>query len=147
MQQGMKAKQYLEQLQDIDICISQDIAQLEDMKTNATNAGSFDYSAERVQTSPSGDGLCNTVTGYVDFNAHINAEIDHFYDAKQKIIREIRKLHNPVFNQILFKVYVEYKPLITAAREMGRSYNFVIKQHGNALEKFEETYKNLKYLT
>ena len=53
----LTARQYLEQLQELDTNINQDLERLEDMKTNACSTGGIDYSAERVQTSPSGDTL------------------------------------------------------------------------------------------
>ena len=102
----LTARQYLTQLQELDTNINQDLERLEDMKTNACSTGGIDYSAERVQTSPSGDSLCKAVTNYVDFNEQINREIDKFSDAKEQIIKQIRGLHNARYSQVLFKVYV-----------------------------------------
>ena len=50
----LSAREYLGQLQELDTNINQDLERLEDMKTNACSTGGIDYSAERVQTSPSG---------------------------------------------------------------------------------------------
>ena len=96
----LSAREYLGQLQELDTNINQDLERLDDMKTNACSTGAIDYSAERVQTSPSGDSLCKAVTNYVAFNDEINAEIDRFCDAKNLIIKQIRGLHNNYFNQI-----------------------------------------------
>ena len=100
-----------------------------------------------MQTSPSGDSLCKTVTNYVDFNEQINREIDKFSDAKEQIIRQIRGLHNARYSQVLFKVYVQFKSLKVASGEMGMSYQYVRNLHKAALTKFEETYNDLHYLT
>jgi DNA-binding MltR family transcriptional regulator len=116
------------------------------MKLQATSTGAISYD-ERVQTSMKGDKLCNDVTRYVAFNEEINAEIDSFVDAKNQIIGEIRGLHNVNYMQVLFKVYVQFKPLKIAASEMGKSYSYAIELHKKALTAFEETYKNLSYLT
>ena len=131
----LSAREYLGQLQELDTNINQDLERLDDMKTNACSTGAIDYSAERVQTSPSGDSLCKAVTNYVAFNDEINAEIDRFCDAKNLII-----------NQILFKVYVQFKTVKQASKEMKKSYNYTVELHNKALAAFEETYKNLTYL-
>ena len=141
----LTARQYLTQLQELDTNINQDLERLEDMKTNACSTGGIDYSAERVQTSPSGDGLCKGVSAYVDFNNKINEEIDNFIDAKNKIIQEIRDLHDADYIQVLFKKYVQFKTLTITAREMKRSYNYVLNVHKKALAAFEEAYENLYY--
>ena len=100
----LTARRYLEQIQEFDIYINQDLERLDDMKTNACSTSSIDYSAERVQTSPSGDTLCKQVTNYVAFNDEINAEIDRFSDAKEQIIKQIRGLRDKNYVQVLYKV-------------------------------------------
>lgn len=142
----LTARQYLEQIQEFDICINQDLERLAEMKINACSTGAIDYSKDRVQTSPSGDTLCRQVTNYVAFNEKINAEIDSFVDAKEQIIREIRGLRNKNYIQVLYKVYVQYKTLKQASKEMQRCYNYTVEMHNKALMAFEETYKNLTYL-
>ena len=142
----LSAREYLGQLQELDTNINQDLERLDDMKTNACSTRAIDYSAERVQTSPTGDSLCRQVTNYVDFNEQINREIDSFSDAKEQIIKQIRGLHNNYFNQILFKVYVQFKTVKQASKEMKKSYNYTVELHNKALAAFEETYKNLTYL-
>ena len=73
-------------------------------------------------------------------------EIDQFADAKEKIIRQIRGLHNKDYVRVLYKVYVQYKSLKVAAAEMKRSYNYTIEVHRKALEAFEKVYSDLVYL-
>ena len=143
----LSAREYLGQLQELDTNINQYLELLDDMKNKTSSTCGIDYSAERVQTSPSGDSLCKAVTNYVDFNEQINREIDKFSDAKEQIIRQIRGLHNARYSQVLFKVYVQFKSLKVASGEMGMSYQYVRNLHKKALTRFEETYDNLHYLT
>ena len=143
----LTAREYLEQLQELDININQDIERLESMKNNACGTGAIDYSKDRVQTSPSGDALCRQVTNYVSFNKHINQEIDKFSDAKNLIIQQIRGLHNKYYIQVLFKVYVQFKTLKQASKEIGLSYQYVRDLHKKALKAFEKLYSDLHYLT
>lgn len=142
----LSAREYLEQLEVLDTNINQDLERLSDMKTNASCSGAIDYSKDRVQTSTSGDKLCNDVARYVDFEEQINAEIDRFVDAKEQIIQEIRDLRVKNYIQVLFKVYVQFKSIKVAASEMGMSYQYVREVHKKALKTFEQTYKNLHYL-
>ena len=67
-------------------------------------------------------------------------------DAKEKIIRQIRGLHNKDYVRVLYKVYVQYKSLKVAAAEMKRSYNYTIEVHRKALKEFEKVYSDLVYL-
>lgn len=143
----LSAKQYLGQLEVIDEQISQNLERLEDMKTDAKSTGGIDYSRERVQTSTSGDKLCNDVVRYLSLNDQINAETDEFVDAKEQIIREIRSLRKKDYIRVLYKIYVQYKSIRQAAKEMKLSYSYVIEVHKKALAVFSETYKNLTYLT
>lgn len=142
----LTARRYLEQIQEFDIYINQDLERLEEMKINACSTGAIDYSKDRVQTSPSGDTLCKQVTNYVAFNDKINAEIDSFADAKEQIIKEIRGLRDKNYVQVLYKVYVQYKTVKQASKEMKKCYNYTVELHNKALTAFEKTYQNLHCL-
>lgn len=141
----LTAEQYLQQVETLDVNINQNVERLANMKINMCNVGSIDYSDERVQTSVSGDSLCKSVSAYVDLNNKINDEIDNFIDAKNKIIQEIRDLHDAVYIQVLFKKYVQFKTLTIIAREMQKSYNYILTVHKKALATFEATYDDLHY--
>lgn len=144
---SLSAKEYLSQLEVIDEQINQNLERLDDMKSGACDTGGIDYSKDRVQTSTSGDKLCNDVIRYVSLNDQINAEIDLFVEAKEQIIREIRSLRKKEYIQVLYKVYVQYKSIRQTANEMKKCYSYVLELHKKALAAFEETYKNLHYLT
>ncbi len=143
----LTARQYLSQLEVLNEIINQDLERLSEMKESAILTGGIDYSKERVQTSPVGDKLCSDVSRYIAFNEQINAEIDRFVDAKEQIIKEIRGLHDKNFIQVLFKIYVQFKTVKVASQEMKKSYSYTVELHKKALAEFEETYKNLHYIT
>lgn len=147
MKKPLSAKVYLGQLALIDEQINQDIERLEELKQSARSTGSFDYSRERVQTSPIGDKLCSDVSRYVDLDTQINAEIDRFVDAKEQIIREIRSLRCADYVKVLYKVYVQFKTIKDIAYEIQRSYKYTLDIHKKALKAFEEMYPDLQYLT
>ena len=137
----MRAKEYLQQLRRLDTVIDQKIKELDDLKVKSTCIGGFDYSKERVQTSPSGDApYVRTVSRIVDLNEEINREIDDFVDRKHKIINQIQGLDNPNYIKLLFKRYVEFKKFEEIAFELDFTYQYTIALHGYALKEFEKTY-------
>lgn len=143
---GLSARQYLGQLEEIDISINQELEQLAAMRSNIFSTGGIDYSKDRVQTSPT-NAIEEQMCAYVDFAEKLNRHIDKFVDAKQKIIDEIRGLHQKNYIDILFRVYVQRKSIRQAAGEMQMSYSYAVQIHKRGLKLFEETYKNLRYLT
>ncbi len=144
---GLSAREYLKQLEVLDMQINEDLIELSDLKDGAMSAGGIDYCRERVQTSCVGDRLCSDVARYTDFDEHINTEVDRFVDIKRQIIREIRELREKNYIQVLTKIYVQYKSVKVASQEMRKSYSHTIDLHRKALKAFEKAHPNLHYLT
>lgn len=111
----MKAKEYLQQVKMIDVQIDQD-------KERRLEATQTDKSKEQI-----------------------SKEIEKLIMIKNQVIHEIRELHNADYVQILYKIYVENKTLKESAREMQKSYNYVLNVHKKALAAFEEAHENLYY--
>lgn len=140
----MKAKEYLQQLQRLDIMINQKIKELGDLRLMSQSAGGIDYSKERVQSSPSGDApFVKPVLRMIELEQEINAEIDRFVDEKHEIINQIQALQNPKHIDILYKHYVEFKRLEIVAVEMNFTYQYIVELHGTALKEFQLTHENL----
>lgn len=135
----MNAKEYLQNLKRLDTVIDQKIKELDNLKTMSTSIGSFDYSKDRVQTSPKGDApFVNTVEKICILQDEINREIDQFVNKRHRIINQIQELSNSKYIDVLFRRYVEYKSFETIAVEMALSYQYVIEIHGYALQEFEK---------
>ena len=143
----LSAKEYLKQIEVLDMQINEDILILSELKEQAVCTGGFDYSRPSVQTSGVGDRLCRDVARYTDFDESINREVDQFVEAKNKIIREIRELREKNYIQVLYKIYVQYKSVKVAAQEMRKSYSHTLDLHRKALKAFEKAHPNLHYLT
>lgn len=135
----MKAKIYLEQLEILDTKIQQKQIQLDYLKLKATGTGGISY-GDRVQKSPSGDSICNTVTKWVALEQEINDDIDKFVDKQNVIINQIQLLNDARYIKLLFKRYVQFKRLKAIAVEMNYSYPYVKEIHDSALKEFERTY-------
>lgn len=140
----MTAKEYLQQLQRLNTMINQKIKELDDLRSMSTSVGSFDYSKDRVQTSPSGDApFTKIVNKIVTLDEEINREIDSYVDEKYRIINQIQALQNPVHIQVLYKRYVEFKRLEVISVELNYTYQYTRELHGYALKAFETEHKDV----
>ena len=140
----MTAKEYLQQLHKLDIIIQQKLQERSDLQKMSVSIGSFDYTRERVQTSPSNDAtFVKTVDKIVAIETEIDNMINHFVDQKHKMINQIQGLQNDKYMDVLYKYYVENKRLEQIAVEMNYTYQYVRELHGLSLQEFETTYTNL----
>lgn len=58
-------------------------------------------------------------------------------EKQRKIVEKVESLDFP-YRNILYKVYVQGKTLVKVADEMGYSYVQICRNHGIALNKFDE---------
>ena len=73
------------------------------------------------------------------FNYLMNIIIEE-KSKQEKIIEAINQIEFP-YRNILFKVYIQGKSLVTVASEMDYSYVQMCRKHGIALNKFDEVCK------
>lgn len=137
----MKAKEYLKQVELLDVKIRQKKIELAGLKEEATCTGAFDYSAEKVQTSSKADSMSKKVAKYVDLENEIHEDIERLTELKHKVIGQIHILDDPKYINVLFKKYIEYKGLKEISKELGYSYDHIRRVHGWALLEFQR--KNL----
>lgn len=137
----MKAKEYLKQVELLDVKIRQKKIELAGLKEEATCTGAFDYSAEKVQTSAKADSMSKKVAKYVDLENEIHEDIERFTELKHKVMGQIHMLDDPKYINVLFKKYIEYKGLKEISKELGYSYDHIRRVHGWALLEFQK--KNL----
>lgn len=137
----MKAKEYLKQVELLDVKIRQKKIELAGLKEEATCTGAFDYSAEKVQTSAKADSMSKKVAKYIDLENEIHEDIERFTELKHKVIGQIHMLDDPKYINVLFKKYIEYKGLKEISKELGYSYDHIRRVHGWALLEFQR--KNL----
>ncbi|MEY8321976.1 hypothetical protein AAK894_13045 [Lachnospiraceae bacterium 46-61] len=141
----MKAKEYLLQLQKMDIAINQNIAWLYELKNTRKELKGVNYTSQKVKASRSNCAdFEKTILIIMDMEQNINDSIDKFVDQKNEIIKQIQSLDNHKYMQLLYKRYVEYKSLEVIAVEMNYTYPYTRKLHRYALQKFE---KKEQYVT
>lgn len=132
----MKAKEYLQQVQKLDVMINQKIAEKSELRKFDGVLG-IDYSGNKVQSSPKGDApFTKSVERIIDLEKEIDDMIDQYVNFKDQIINEIQSLSNVTYIEILYKRYIKYKRLEVIAVELGYSYQYVRVMHGYALQEF-----------
>lgn len=114
--------------------IGQRITQLQHMRDRIHIMGSFDYSRDRVQSTPTSGN--KQIEDLVDFENQLLEMIKEEQKLKDKIITEIQQLEDPVHVEILFRRYVAWKSLKQIANDMNYAYQYVVNLHGQALKEF-----------
>ena len=137
----MTAKAYLQQIYRLKIKIEQKAQQLEELKASASGFKAIDYSADKVQTSPS-DRMADVVGRFADLEETINHLIGEYLYKKDFIIMQIQLLEDTRYVDLLYRRYVLFMPFRTIAKELNYDYKYCCRLHGKALRAFEKTYLN-----
>ena len=141
LNRNMSAKQYLLQLQILDMKINQKIEESAQLRSIVQGRG-MSCDSERVQTSPANIQE-NMIVKYLDLEREIDKMIDAYVDQKDKIINQIHELSDVRYIKILFDRYVpdengHTKSFEQISVEMNYSYTYVCDLHGQALIAFAE---------
>lgn len=134
----MKAKEYLEQIHECETKINQLNNQMEGISITMKEIKSVDL--ERIHAP--GIECSGIIDRIIKLNEIaediIKEKVDH-QATIDKIRKEIHSLPNIKQVDLLYKRYVEKKKLDLIADEMGYSYDDIRREHGRALEEFEQT--------
>lgn len=136
----MTAKEYLSQLKLLDVKINQRKNQQEKLKDARYNF--FAVNTENEKVSGGVKSSYNKSDKYMDIEKAIEKDIDEYFALEHKIIGEIHQLTNPLYVDILYKRYVEFKGFELIADEMGYNYTYIRRMHGVALTKFDKIILN-----
>lgn len=142
----MTAKEYLMQLQTLDLKISQKIDEASQIHSALQGRG-VSYDGVHVQTSPQ-NSQEDTILRCIDMEADINDMISQYLGQKDLIINQIHELGDPLYIQILYMHYVpderhRVKRLEDIAVCMKKpngdsySYDHINRLHGEALQEFD----------
>lgn len=132
----MRAKDYLSQIHIADVRIGERITELNQMRERLSILQGIDYAKDHVQASPESGN--RQVEEIVDCEADIKRMISEEIKMKHRIISEIQMLENPIYVDLLFRRYIEFRSFERIACDMGYVYNYVCNLHGKALEAFED---------
>lgn len=132
----MNAKEYLQEIQRLDVYIKQQKIEFESLKSLHTDIQAVDYSKVRVQTSRSGAGFTKASDQMLELYHEIEKDIDFFGRMRHVRIKQIQDMEKVEHMDILFKKYVEYKTIECISQEMGYSYKYTSQLHTDALKAF-----------
>lgn len=129
----MTAREYLEQIPDLDELIKSKVQEIGRLKDEAKRTtGKLD--GERVQSSGSKQKMANNVVKYVYIE---EVELQELRERRQNIINTMKTLPYRDYD-ILFKVYVLGYKLDALAERYHRSYSWAKKAHAKALNAMQK---------
>lgn len=145
----MTAKEYLQQIRKIEVCINQKMRELSSLQNNLIGIKGIDYSKERVQSGGyiSEAGYAGQVNKFIDMQIQLDVDINNLIDEKYEITKMIQSLDGSKHIELLIKVYVDGKSLRVISQEMKYSYHYIKNLHSKALRNFESCYKMLQNVT
>lgn len=135
----MTAKEYLEQIQDLEKALYNKRFELYKLECLATSI-TAPMDREAVQTSNISDKVGNGAVDIAAFKKEIEAQLQAFLIQRRECIRvieEVRQISEMQYN-ILHKKYVAYLTLKEISKEECYSYDYIREMHGEALKNVEK---------
>ena len=138
----MNVKEYLGQLERLEILIEQKKEELKRLRELSASVGSPILSADKVKSgsAPKNAGFEKNIEKCMLLEEEIKQEIAAFTDKRHTIIKQIQRLGNAKYISVLYKRYVEYKRFDEIAEEMGYTYQYISLLHGRAVHEFFQTF-------
>lgn len=130
-----EAKQYLKRIEYLDKLIQIKVDQVGTLKQRAVST-EVKLSADRVQTSISGDKFGNCICSAVDTEAEIDGLIDELCDIKEVAKNTIAEMDDVVEKEVLYDRYFLYKNMTQISVAIGHSVRQTQRIHGSALSSF-----------
>ena len=130
----MSAKEYLEQIRQLDKIINAKIEQLEDLRNMKITATITDD----IRTGEVKDRVGDTVAKICNLEWEINDDIDRLIDMKTEAIKKIESVKNVDHRVILQLRYLSGKTWEHIADVLNYSINHIYKVHRKAIYEFEK---------
>lgn len=129
----MDAKNYLRQVEMLDIKISNKLIERQQWKDIALGI-TANVGGEKVQASSGQQKMATAIEKCVDMEKEINALIDNLIAVKREVIATIEKLDSPTEYNVLHKRYIQFLSFQDIADDYHREYTWVTTTHGRALK-------------
>lgn len=139
----MNAKEYLEQIESLDIKIRQKEDQLACLRETAGGAAAIRYDKENVQLSITSDIVERNVIRLIEMEEQIFAEKVRLEGLKATIIGQIQSLEDNRYIQILYLRYVKMEKFMEISKQTDYDYDYVRVLHGEALGYFQTRYQHI----
>lgn len=135
----MTPKQFLRQLRKIAANIEVLQEELTRLRSRVEST-TVQISADRVQTSPTGDRFADAIADLADKELYYMDMVEEYERLRQRIVDLILGMDNPIHVQVLYGRYVKGRSLSAIANELAYSYDRIKHVHGEALQAFDEKY-------
>ncbi len=130
----MRSKDYLQQAYVIEKKIKLDLQKLEAAKASL-HGRAINY--DRIGTrSSAGGGPEEAIVRVVDYEDHINSEIERLSAVRSEIESRINSISGDVLREVLIRRYLMYQKWELIAEEMNYGVRHIYKLHAKALEEF-----------
>ena len=133
----MTAKDYLRQIEELDIKIRQKEDQLACLRETAGGAAAIRYDKMNVQIMVAKDMMERNVLKLLELEEKIFADKVRMESLKDRIIDEIQSLDDKRYVDVLFRRYVKYQKFEQIALDMSYDYDYIRVLHGEALVTFD----------
>lgn len=128
----MRAKDYLKQLEKLDMIINNKLAEKAQWKAIALGV-TASSEGERVQSSGRPSKMADAIDKCVDMEAEIDSLVDKLVAVKHDITSMIEQLNATEYD-VLHKRYVQYLSYAEIAEVKRKTFSWVTTVHGRALK-------------
>lgn len=133
-----KARKYLLMIQRMDNRVQENLLELERLNATVTQCTAVISDMPRSATRSAEDSLIK----YIDLSRELDKETDQYIDFKMKAKQLVFSLDNPIYETILRKRYLNYKPWSVIKFELNYSRRHIFSVHDKALLMFYEKIKD-----
>ena len=127
------AKEYLLQIRRCDLAIQNKIDMIQVLRDEANRITSAPADGIAVKTSKRVDRREAIICEYLTLEQELENEIMAFTKLRLEVIAMLENL-TPVYNRVLYQVYVLGKTLQEVADDAGMSYSWATTTQGRALK-------------
>lgn len=127
----MDAEEYLNKVKLNCIKVEQKKKQLKELEEKKFDVQALDLTKERVKHSRKSYNLSDACE---KLKEDLKKQITTYLLEKDNIINDIHKIKNEIYVEVLYKYYVEYKPLKLIAEELNYNYCVIRRKHREALK-------------
>lgn len=129
----MEAKEYLRQVEKLDLRIKNKLIEQQQWKDIALGI-TANMDGERVQSSGAKSKMADAVGRCVDAEMEIDSLVDILVDTKKDVIQTIEELDSATEYNVLHMRYIQYMDLQEIADHYGKEYGWATTTHGRALK-------------
>lgn len=130
---NLTSKEFLRQLKKLDKLIENKLIERKQWEDLALNISPAPFGTDRVQTSNNKGKIERAVVECLDIEIGVvEATVKQYIKTKEEVLKVIEQLEEREYD-LVHKVYVQFKDLVTVADEMNISYSLASTIHQSAL--------------